>query len=115
MDSCKETQDENGEIKELEFSGMTARCFQHELDHLNGILFIDHLSRLKLERSNEENRNEKKNMQDLENNSYKLPENIKTNNRELPNEGTVSEPIKYHQTNFDLVTHDDANRTIQWS
>ena len=38
-------------FKELEFSGMTARCFQHEYDHLQGILFIDHLSRLKLERA----------------------------------------------------------------
>ncbi len=27
--------------------GLSARCFQHELDHLNGILFIDHLSNLK--------------------------------------------------------------------
>ena len=37
-------QDETGEVKELEFSGMTARCFQHEYDHLQGILFTDHLS-----------------------------------------------------------------------
>ncbi len=27
--------------------GLLATCLQHELDHLNGILFIDHLSRLK--------------------------------------------------------------------
>ena len=32
---------------ELEASGLQAVCFQHEVDHLNGILFIDHISRLK--------------------------------------------------------------------
>ena len=28
-------------------TGMLATCLQHEMDHLNGVLFIDHLSRLK--------------------------------------------------------------------
>lgn len=32
---------------ELEGEGVIAECFQHEIDHLNGILFIDHLSKLK--------------------------------------------------------------------
>ena len=35
---------------EIEAEGLMAVCFQHELDHLHGILFIDHLSRLKQER-----------------------------------------------------------------
>lgn len=35
---------------EVEAEGLMAVCFQHELDHLDGILFIDHLSRLKQER-----------------------------------------------------------------
>ena len=35
---------------ELEAEGLMAVCIQHEVDHLNGILFIDHLSRLKQER-----------------------------------------------------------------
>lgn len=35
---------------ELEAEGLMAVCIQHELDHLNGILFIDHLSRLKQDR-----------------------------------------------------------------
>lgn len=35
---------------EIEAEGLMAVCFQHELDHLNGILFVDHLSRLKQER-----------------------------------------------------------------
>jgi len=41
--------DENGASHEEEISGMLAVCLQHEMDHLNGILFIDHLSRLKRE------------------------------------------------------------------
>jgi peptide deformylase len=40
---------ENNEI-ELEADGLLATCLQHEIDHLNGTLFIDHLSRLKRER-----------------------------------------------------------------
>lgn len=34
----------NGERKTIKASGMLARVLQHEIDHLNGILFIDHLS-----------------------------------------------------------------------
>ncbi|TMJ19067.1 MAG: peptide deformylase [Alphaproteobacteria bacterium] len=41
--------DENGAAHEEEITGMLAVCLQHEMDHLNGILFIDHLSRLKRE------------------------------------------------------------------
>lgn len=37
----------DGQPKELEADGLYARCIQHEIDHLNGVLFIDHLSRLK--------------------------------------------------------------------
>src|SRR5690349_16015247 len=39
--------DENGESHEEEIEGLLATCLQHEMDHLNGVLFIDHLSRLK--------------------------------------------------------------------
>ena len=41
--------DENGKAREEEISGLLATCLQHEMDHLEGILFIDHLSRLKRE------------------------------------------------------------------
>lgn len=41
--------DENNQLQEQEASGYLAKCIQHEIDHLNGILFIDHLSRLKRE------------------------------------------------------------------
>ena len=39
--------DYNGEKKILKASGLLATCIQHEMDHLEGILFIDYLSKLK--------------------------------------------------------------------
>ena len=42
-------QNENGEWFEVEGEELLARALQHEIDHLNGILFIDRLSRLKRE------------------------------------------------------------------
>ena len=39
--------DKNGESKKLHAKGLLARCIQHEIDHINGILFIDHLSKTK--------------------------------------------------------------------
>jgi peptide deformylase len=39
--------DDQGERQEMEADGLAATCLQHEIDHLNGILFIDHISRLK--------------------------------------------------------------------
>ena len=41
--------DENFKQKELEADDLLGVCNQHEIDHLNGILFIDHLSRIKKE------------------------------------------------------------------
>lgn len=43
-------QDENGDFFEIEADELLARCIQHELDHLNGVLFIDYLSRMKQQR-----------------------------------------------------------------
>ena len=37
----------DGKVREEEITGLLATCLQHEMDHLNGVLFIDHLSRLK--------------------------------------------------------------------
>lgn len=42
--------DYHGQPQSLEAEGLLATCIQHEMDHLEGILFIDHLSRLKRER-----------------------------------------------------------------
>jgi peptide deformylase len=39
--------DEEGEARELEAHGLLAKCVQHEIDHLEGVLFVDHLSSLK--------------------------------------------------------------------
>ena len=39
--------DYNGEEKEIKAEGLLSTCIQHEVDHLNGILFIDYLSKLK--------------------------------------------------------------------
>jgi len=35
--------DENGETKQVKLDGLTARCFLHELDHLNGVKFTDYV------------------------------------------------------------------------
>ena len=43
--------DYDGQAVEEEAEGVFAVCIQHEMDHLNGVLFIDHLSRLKRERA----------------------------------------------------------------
>jgi peptide deformylase len=46
--SCKVNfLDYNGKKKEINANGLLATCIQHEVDHLDGILFIDHLSKLK--------------------------------------------------------------------
>ncbi len=39
--------DAENDIRELEANGLLARCIQHEMDHLEGTLFVDHLSSLK--------------------------------------------------------------------
>lgn len=39
--------DENGVMKQLQADGLLGICVQHEIDHLDGVLYIDHLSRLK--------------------------------------------------------------------
>jgi peptide deformylase len=43
--------DYDGVAREEEAEGMFSVCIQHEMDHLEGVLFIDHLSRLKRERA----------------------------------------------------------------
>lgn len=40
-------QDEQGVRREIEGDGLLAACLQHEIDHLNGVLFVDYLSSLK--------------------------------------------------------------------
>jgi peptide deformylase len=40
-------QDLSGARREVEADGLLSVCLQHEVDHLNGVLFVDHLSALK--------------------------------------------------------------------
>ena len=44
-----EYQDSKGNLHEVAMSGLIARCFQHELDHLNGVCFVDIVSPVKLQ------------------------------------------------------------------
>jgi len=46
-----EALDENGEALDIEATGLLAVCIQHEMDHLNGVIFVDYLSRLKQSRA----------------------------------------------------------------
>ena len=39
--------DRDGKEQEIQAEGLMATCLQHEIDHLNGVLFIDHISKLK--------------------------------------------------------------------
>jgi len=39
--------DEQNEIREIDLEGLLATCIQHEMDHLEGVLFVDHISALK--------------------------------------------------------------------
>jgi peptide deformylase len=42
--------DRDGKPREIDAKGLIATCLQHEIDHINGVLFIDHLSKLKRDR-----------------------------------------------------------------
>ncbi len=52
--------DYDGNPQEEEATGLFAVCIQHEMDHLEGILFVDHISRLKRERILKKLRKEQK-------------------------------------------------------
>jgi peptide deformylase len=44
-----EYQDFKGDVREVKIDGYLSKCFQHELDHLNGVCFVDIVSPLKLQ------------------------------------------------------------------
>jgi peptide deformylase len=48
--SIPEFTDLDGKVHEEEADGLYATCIQHEIDHLNGVLFVDYLSKLKRDR-----------------------------------------------------------------
>ncbi len=41
----------DGQIHEAECDGLLARCLQHEIDHLDGVLFVDHISEEEMEKA----------------------------------------------------------------
>lgn len=45
--------DRQGQAFTLDADGLLAICIQHEIDHLNGVLFVDHISTLKRQRIKE--------------------------------------------------------------
>jgi peptide deformylase len=55
--------DENGNHHYEKLTGLTARCFQHELDHLNGIIFTEHVSKLVLDRATKKQQKQIKKIQ----------------------------------------------------
>ena len=59
--SCKVNYlDYEGRNNEINADGLLATCIQHEIDHLNGVLFIDHLSKLKKDLILKKQKNKKK-------------------------------------------------------
>ena len=44
---CVKFQDSLGIVKQMNFDGLMSVCIQHEIDHLNGIVFVEYLSNLK--------------------------------------------------------------------
>ena len=44
---------ENGELVQMRMEGLTARCYQHELDHMNGIKFTSHVKPVALQLARE--------------------------------------------------------------
>jgi peptide deformylase len=41
--------DEEGEVKQMRFEGITARCYQHELDHMNGKKFVEYVGSVSMQ------------------------------------------------------------------
>jgi hypothetical protein len=76
---------------------MTCRCFQHEYDHLQGILFIDYLSRLKLERAMKKKQKREKQYARAREQFIQFAREHHRNNPKLPDEGTVPETDKVSQ------------------
>jgi peptide deformylase len=47
---CRSRSNLDGKAHEIEADRLFSRCLQHEVDHINGVLFIDHISKLKRDR-----------------------------------------------------------------
>ena len=85
-------QDADGETHQIMLEGLGARCVQHEMDHLNGIIFLQRASRLKIERALKARKKERKKRLDYEQRVAlaKHFQSLQTKNAESDVEGEVS-------------------------
>ena len=85
-------QDASGESHQIMLEGLGARCVQHEMDHLNGIIFLQRASRLKIERALKARKKERKKRLDYEQRVAlaKHFQSLQTKNAESDVEGEVS-------------------------
>lgn len=88
-----------GQEVEQEFTGLTSVCLQHELDHLDGIIYTDRISPIKLSMAkNKINKNLRK-IRDYENKKELIDKQTKTEEEVLENTAiepkiTIQEPVK---------------------
>ena len=85
-------QDASGESHQIMLEGLGARCVQHEMDHLNGIIFLQRASRLKIERALKARKKERKKRLDYEQSVAiaKHFQSLQAKNAESDVEGEVS-------------------------
>ena len=85
-------QDASGESHQIMLEGLGARCVQHEMDHLNGIIFLQRASRLKIERALKARKKERKKRLDYEQRVAiaKHFQSLQAKNAESDVEGEVS-------------------------
>ena len=85
-------QDASGASHQIMLEGLGARCVQHEMDHLNGIIFLQRASRLKIERALKARKKERKKRLDYEQRVAiaKHFQSLQAKNAESDVEGEVS-------------------------
>ena len=85
-------QDADGETHQIMLDGIGARCVQHEMDHLNGIIFLQRASRLKIERALKARKKERRKRLDYEQTVAlaKHFQSLQAKNAESDVEGEVS-------------------------
>jgi hypothetical protein len=97
-----------GQFVEQELTGLTAVCFQHELDHLNGIVYTDRVSRIKLDLAKKKVKSNVKKMNRI---SEKIAQEREGTQSNLQIKEQVQEqPIKILDTSF-LGTQEIQKKT----
>tara|TARA_Y100000593_G_scaffold12786_2_gene23729 strand:+ start:19126 stop:19740 length:615 start_codon:yes stop_codon:yes gene_type:complete len=94
-----EYSDAEGERHTLHLEGIGARCVQHELDHLNGIIFLQRASQLKIERALKARPKERRKRLDYERRMEiaRQLQSLQSQSDSDTDEGTVQEPNKVAQ------------------